>query len=230
VIEVACNPKHLGADIGLLSVLHTCLLRAYSPRTEPAAPSPGSLRCSGGRSGPRWIPMDICFFTFLPALSCPQSRLPWQVHRWTQATRCPRQAAVPQFPSGTGQARALPPVPARLSVEFPYPLQFTFANTCPQGTSRQVLLGDNIRPLGKMLTNRRRDEAKMATFEGCKLRSAEWTLPCSYRRRCNPSPQCGHRRIEQRRFSNEITLVPKGYLNGCRLLVPGARGRESTAQ
>jgi hypothetical protein len=33
----------------------------------------------------------------------------------------------------------------------------------------------------------------------------------------HPSPQCSHRQIEQRRFSNEITLVPKGYLNACRL-------------
>src|SRR5215467_2003004 len=30
--EVARNPKHLGAEIGFFSVLHTCLLRAYGPR------------------------------------------------------------------------------------------------------------------------------------------------------------------------------------------------------
>src|SRR5262249_60871811 len=30
--QVACNPKHLGAEIGFFCVLHTCLLRAYGPR------------------------------------------------------------------------------------------------------------------------------------------------------------------------------------------------------
>ncbi len=32
LLEVARDPKHLGAEIGFFSVLHTCLLRAYGPR------------------------------------------------------------------------------------------------------------------------------------------------------------------------------------------------------
>ena len=32
LLEVAANAKHLGAQIGFLSVLHTCLLRACGPR------------------------------------------------------------------------------------------------------------------------------------------------------------------------------------------------------
>src|SRR6266403_5793201 len=32
LLEVARNPRHLGAEIGFFSVLHTCLLRAYGPR------------------------------------------------------------------------------------------------------------------------------------------------------------------------------------------------------
>jgi hypothetical protein len=29
---VARDPRHLGAEIGFFSVLHTCLWRAYGPR------------------------------------------------------------------------------------------------------------------------------------------------------------------------------------------------------
>jgi hypothetical protein len=32
LLEVARDPRHLGAEIGFFSVLHTCLLRAYGPR------------------------------------------------------------------------------------------------------------------------------------------------------------------------------------------------------
>src|SRR5215510_3380001 len=32
LLEVAQDPRHLGAEIGFFSVLHTCLLRAYGPR------------------------------------------------------------------------------------------------------------------------------------------------------------------------------------------------------
>src|SRR5438876_10199353 len=32
LLEVARDPKHVGAEIGFFSVLHTCLLRAYGPR------------------------------------------------------------------------------------------------------------------------------------------------------------------------------------------------------
>ena len=32
LLEVAHNPKHLGAEIGFFSVLHTCLFRACGPR------------------------------------------------------------------------------------------------------------------------------------------------------------------------------------------------------
>jgi len=32
MLELAADPKHLAAQIGLLSILHTCLLRAYGPR------------------------------------------------------------------------------------------------------------------------------------------------------------------------------------------------------
>jgi hypothetical protein len=33
LLEVARDPKHLGAEIGFFSVLHTCLLRACGPRS-----------------------------------------------------------------------------------------------------------------------------------------------------------------------------------------------------
>ena len=32
LLEVARDPRHLGAEIGFFSVLHTCLLWAYGPR------------------------------------------------------------------------------------------------------------------------------------------------------------------------------------------------------
>jgi Transposase zinc-binding domain len=32
LLEVARDPRHLGAEIGFFTVLHTCLLRAYGPR------------------------------------------------------------------------------------------------------------------------------------------------------------------------------------------------------
>jgi hypothetical protein len=32
LLEIAADPKHLGAKIGVISILHTCLLRAYGPR------------------------------------------------------------------------------------------------------------------------------------------------------------------------------------------------------
>jgi len=32
LLEVARHPRHLGAEIGFFSVLHTCLLWAYGPR------------------------------------------------------------------------------------------------------------------------------------------------------------------------------------------------------
>jgi hypothetical protein len=32
LLEVARDPRHLGAEIGFFSVLHTCLLRACGPR------------------------------------------------------------------------------------------------------------------------------------------------------------------------------------------------------
>ena len=32
LLEVARDPRLLGAEIGFFSVLHTCLLRAYGPR------------------------------------------------------------------------------------------------------------------------------------------------------------------------------------------------------
>jgi hypothetical protein len=32
LLEVAADPQHLGAEIGVISILHTCLLRSYGPR------------------------------------------------------------------------------------------------------------------------------------------------------------------------------------------------------
>lgn len=78
-----------------------------------------------------------------------------------------------------------------------------------------------------MLTYRRRDEEKMATRGRCKQRSVKSTLPRSYSRSYNPSLLCGHRQIEQGRFSNEITLVPPAIFPaeyGCGFLVRGLKG------
>jgi hypothetical protein len=32
LLEIAADPQHLGAKIGVISILHTCLSRAYGPR------------------------------------------------------------------------------------------------------------------------------------------------------------------------------------------------------
>jgi AraC-like DNA-binding protein len=58
-------------------------------------------------------------------------------------------------------------------------------------------------PMGRLTAN----VTKQRWLEGCKPRSAECTLPCSYKLKCDPSPQRGHRQIEEGRLSSEVTLA-----------------------
>ena len=88
LLELAGDPKHLGADIGFLGVLHTW-------ETEPSPSSAHTLRCSCWRSCARRFPMDPLRKTILPARRRAESRLPGQVRSRTEATLSSAQAPVP---------------------------------------------------------------------------------------------------------------------------------------
>ena len=89
LVELAGDPKHLGADIGFLGVLHTW--------GEPSPSSAHTLRCSCWRSCTRRFPMDPLLETILPARRCTQPRLPRQVHSRTSPTLPAAQAPVPRL-------------------------------------------------------------------------------------------------------------------------------------
>jgi hypothetical protein len=105
LLEVAHDPKHLGADIGLLCVLHTW---GQNLQHHPHV----HLRRPRWRTRGRWLRMDRYVATFLPARSCSQSRLPRQVHGCAQAALPSAQAAVPRLAPGTSEAGTLPSVHA----------------------------------------------------------------------------------------------------------------------
>ncbi len=90
LLEVARDPKHLGADIGFL---HTW-------GTEPAASSSCPLRRPGRRSRNRWFGIDRSVATFLPARPRSHPRLPRKVHGRAHAALAARQATVPRLASG----------------------------------------------------------------------------------------------------------------------------------
>jgi hypothetical protein len=100
MLELARDPKHLGADIGFLGVLHTWgqNLRASSSRP---------LHRSRRGPGSRRIQMDRFLEPILPA--CPRTKpsLPRQVRRWTEATRRRGHASVPRLATASGLARLL---------------------------------------------------------------------------------------------------------------------------
>ena len=92
LLEVARDPKHLGADIGLLSVLHTW-------GQNLAASSPCPLRRSGRRSRARWLQMDRCLATLLPARPVLSRVFRGKFIAGLKQLVRPGQAAVPRFAS-----------------------------------------------------------------------------------------------------------------------------------
>jgi hypothetical protein len=72
LLELARDPKRLGADIGFLGVLHTW-------GAEPPASSPCPLHRSRWRPCSRWVHMDRFLAAFLPARQSTQQNLPRQV-------------------------------------------------------------------------------------------------------------------------------------------------------
>ena len=76
LLELARDPKHLGADIGFLGVLHTW-------GQNLAASSPRSLHRSRRRPRSRWFQMDRFLAPILPARQALSRCLPRQVLRPT---------------------------------------------------------------------------------------------------------------------------------------------------
>ena len=97
-LELARDPKRLGADIGFLGVLHT-----WGPNLEHHP-----LHRSRRRPGSRRFQMDRFLATLLPAGSRAKPRLPRQVRRWTEAARLRGQASVSRLTTASARSRLLP--------------------------------------------------------------------------------------------------------------------------
>ena len=98
LLEVAANPKRLGARIGFLAVLHTWGQNLmHHPHIHCVVPA-------GGLSpdGAAWVPGREDFF--LPGPGA-QPRLPRQVHRLPEAGDQPRRTGVPRQPGPIGRSR-----------------------------------------------------------------------------------------------------------------------------
>ena len=78
LLEVAANPKHLGAQIGFLAILHTWGQNlSLHPHLHCVVPGGGLSR--------RWLAVDRLPAGILPAGAHPLPRLPRQVHRPAEA-------------------------------------------------------------------------------------------------------------------------------------------------
>jgi hypothetical protein len=87
LLELAGDPKHLGADIGFLGVLHTWGQNLHHhPHIHYVVPA--------GGLAPERFPMDPLLETILPARRRAESRLPGQVRGRTEATLSSAQAPV----------------------------------------------------------------------------------------------------------------------------------------
>ena len=84
LLEVAANPKRMGAEIGIIAILHTwgqnLLLHPHIHCLVPA----GGLAPDHSH----WLPARS---NFLPTHPCPAESLPWQVRCRTEATTATRQ-------------------------------------------------------------------------------------------------------------------------------------------
>jgi hypothetical protein len=77
LLEIASDPKHLGAEIGVIGILHTL-------GTEPALASPHSLCGSRGRALSGSSPMGSPALSFLLTCQSAESCLSRQVPRWPE--------------------------------------------------------------------------------------------------------------------------------------------------
>ena len=84
LIEIACDPRHLGANIGFLTILHTW--------TQTLLQHPPPLPCARRRSRPRRLTLGRLPRHLLPANSRPLPHVPWQVPRAARPSSTPWRA------------------------------------------------------------------------------------------------------------------------------------------
>src|SRR5437879_4288517 len=112
LLEIAIDRKHLGAEIGMISILHTW-------GTEPASAPPHSLRHSCRWTLARSPLLDPPTLSFLLTGEGPQPRLSRQVPRRPETSAQPQQAMLQRPRRRSGRPTAVcktpaPPAPPRL--------------------------------------------------------------------------------------------------------------------
>ena len=101
LLEVAADPKHLGAEIGFLAILHTL-------GTEPASPSTSPLSRAGRRPFSRPPSLGTTPVSFLSPSRCSEESLPRQVSRGTQACLSQEQAQSRRCDRAIERSQSLP--------------------------------------------------------------------------------------------------------------------------
>ena len=100
LLEIARDPRHLGAEIGFFSVLHS-----WNQRLAVSSPCP--LRAGRRWSGAGSLPLDLRPALLLSAYRRAQPCLPRQVRRRTSQRLPSRPAPVPRQPPAHGRAARL---------------------------------------------------------------------------------------------------------------------------
>ena len=95
LLEIAHDPRHLGAEIGFFSVLHTWDQRLAASSSRP-------LRARRRRSRSGSLSLDLLTQLLLSSHQGAQPRLPRQVRRRTSQRLPSRHAPVPRQPSAPG--------------------------------------------------------------------------------------------------------------------------------
>jgi len=121
LLQVARDPKHLGAEIGFFSVLtrseavpvylsgdKVCVpVRSWSMEPETPAPSARSLCGSRRRSGAGPLAMDRLAAEVLPAGRRSQRSVSGQIRGWPQKTACGAQTRLPRNTRRASESQGL---------------------------------------------------------------------------------------------------------------------------